>query len=359
MKKRMSVVALVLLFILFSCFYARAEDEMQREIKFGKEVSEEIEQHWERVSDPVKIAHLSMICEKIKPHMTRTLPFEIRIIQEKSLNAFSLPGGIIYMTTGILDFLHSDAEIGAIIAHEMIHADRRHVMLQMAQSQRISIFALALILVSGGKAAPAFLTSMAQIAITNAYSKDLEKEADVEGLYALQKAGYPPAAALTVMEGLAEEQLRHPYVDPGIFMDHPYVKERVAYLSKIIRENNWPIERKKVLHMLVVDVVTDERSTTLLVDGVKVWSGPDESDVRKLFLSIKEKLDKDYQMELAPYEIEVIELFDNKKGIRVGPTLLVSEPLPGGVDPLIFLRTGLVERLHQAKASHPMADYLH
>jgi Zn-dependent protease with chaperone function len=158
MKKRMSVVALVLLFILFSCFYARAEDEMQREIKFGKEVSEEIEQHWERVSDPVKIAHLSMICEKIKPHMTRTLPFEIRIIQEKSLNAFSLPGGIIYMTTGILDFLHSDAEIGAIIAHEMIHADRKHVMLQMAQSQRISIFALVLSQKEKVKISPLFFS---------------------------------------------------------------------------------------------------------------------------------------------------------------------------------------------------------
>lgn len=357
MKKKCNIGILISLFFFCFCLVAQAEDTVQREIRIGKKVSEEVEQHWERISDPVQIAHLSMICEKLKPQMTRSLPFEIRIIREEAVNAFSLPGGIIYMTTGILNFLHSDAELAAIISHEMIHADRGHVVKQIARSQRISVISLALIIASGGQAAPMILTNMAQIAITNSYSKDLEREADVEGLFALEEAGYPPAAMLTVMEGLAAEQLRHPYVDPGIFMDHPYVEERVDYLTRIIKEKRWPLERKKALRLLVIRIEPKDASLVMYVDDAPVWEGPDSSDVAALFSSVKDKLDRAYQMELPPYEIEVVEI-DQVRALRVGSTLIVKEPLPAAVDSLESLRQTLVDSLLQAKTTHPIADYL-
>lgn len=360
MKNRIGILS-VALFLIFSLSVSTfAAENMEKEIKLGQKVAVEVEKRWERISDPAKTARLSMILEKLKFHMTRSLPYDVRIIQENSVNAFSLPGGTIYMTTGILDFLHSDAEIAAILAHEMIHADRSHVMVQMARSQRISVIALALIIATGGQAAPSLLASMAQIAITNSYSRDLEREADVEGLQALVKAGYPSAAMLTVMEGLAEEQLRHPYVDPGIFMDHPYVEERVAYLTQEIRKNGWPLERKKALHKLVVTTQEQRGRMALLVDEFQVWSGPACPEVKDFFLEAKQKLDISFQMELPPYELQVIELPEtHNKGLRIGNMIIASEPLPEGVESLELFRSNLVEILLKAKNAHPIADYLH
>lgn len=350
-----------------------AEPNPQKEIRIGAKVAEQVEGRWERIVDPSVIARLSMISSRLVPFMNRELPYEIRCIREKSPNAFSLPGGIIYVTSGMLEFLHSDAEIAAVIAHELVHADRRHAMIQTARSQRLNVLTLGAIVLSGGSVAPIVLASLLQTAITNSYSIDLEREADSVALDVVAAAGYPPAAMVTVMEGLSEEQLKHPYVDPGVMMDHPETKERIAYLTKQIREKGLPLERKKALNALIPSISSENGYRVLSIDGAEVVRIPDSESSQRIIASMEEALDRSFQLELSPSEIQVVPIggngsdgngektnrFGARRVLRVGPSVVIGDPLPGNATSLDAIRSNLNGVLLRAQTRHPMARYLY
>lgn len=93
---------------------------------------------------------------------------------------------------------------------------------------------------------------------------------------------------------------------------------------------------EKALRLLVIRIEPKDASLVMYVDDAPVWEGPNSSDaVAALFSSVKDKLDRAYQMELPPYEIEVVEI-DQVRALRVGSTLIVKEPLPAAVDSFVF-----------------------
>ena len=105
-----------------------------REIKIGKKTAEQVEKQFPRVLDPSSEAKLAMIAGRLTPYLKRELQYNVKILEMKDPNAFALPGGFTYITTGMLDFLKSDDEIAAILAHEFVHADRAHGIIQAARN---------------------------------------------------------------------------------------------------------------------------------------------------------------------------------------------------------------------------------
>lgn len=340
------------LFLVLTLLSPATADTLDKEIKLGTKAAESIEKRWERVADPAKSARLNMLLARFVPYMERPLPYEVRIIREKTVNAFSLPGGIVYFTTGMLDFMRTDAEIAAILAHELVHADKRHVIIQTARASRISLAAVLLMVATGGAGGPMMLTSLLQAAVTNSYSIDLEREADKEGFRILVEAGFPPSALVTALEAMENDQLRRPHVDMGVFMTHPEMKERVQYILQMAREQNIPIMRKDALHLLRTEVRNAGGRLELAMDGTPLWSVAGTEPNRFLLEGIKEKIDRFFQMETVPYEVEVI-VRDGKQGLRIGPSLVVAEPLPEGAESLGRFRAALVDVLNRAKEKHP------
>lgn len=357
-RRRTAGILFFFMFFLTALPLSASQDTMKKEIALGEKVAADVEKQWERVADPALSARLSMLLGRFIPHLSRPLPYEVRIVREKMVNAFSLPGGIVYFTTGMLEFLRTDAEVAAILAHELIHADRRHVIIQTARASKINLAALVLIIASQGSAGPMILTNLAQIAVTNSYSRDLEREADKEGFRILVEAGFPPAAMVTSLEAMIYDQLKHPYVDPGVFMTHPELSERVAYILQTAREKNVPIRRKKALNLLRPSVESREGKTVLLLDGDPVWSLPESGEGRAAAAAAAEKIDDLLQMETAPYEIQIISL-DGKNALRVGPSIIAREPLPKNAETLESFRESLVRSLGEARNKHPGAKYLH
>ncbi|NLO58509.1 MAG: M48 family metalloprotease, partial [Synergistaceae bacterium] len=115
MKKngRKLLPLLLILFLFCRPFAVQGADELQKEIALGQKVSADVEKQWERVADPALCARLNMALNRMAPYLSRPLPYEVRVVREDMVNAFSLPGGIVYFTTGMLNFLRSDAEIAA------------------------------------------------------------------------------------------------------------------------------------------------------------------------------------------------------------------------------------------------------
>jgi hypothetical protein len=361
MRTRITAIGYVLalcLFILFSSSPCEADtDELDREIKLADKVSEQVEKHWDRVTDPVRVARVTMILSRLTPYTERDLPFEVRLAEEERPNAFALPAGRIYMTTGMLEFCRSDDEVASILAHELIHTDRKHGIIQSSRNQRLTIGALAVIIATGGAGAAPILANLAQVAIMNSYSMDLEREADTMGLDILLQSGYEPAGAVTVMERLQEEEMKRPYVDPGIYADHPKTRDRIRSLESIIREKGWPLERKKALHLLRIQTKEEKGFLFLSIDGKPVWRAPKVEGADELIEKAATSLDKNLQMETLPYDVSIQEI-RGEKTLRVGLGVIVSEKdLLPGMPSLEEFRENILSSLNRARMIHPVADY--
>jgi len=154
--------------ILYTPIMTYAQEDDSKEIALGRKVAEQVEKTWERVTDPTITARLNMILTHFRPHLDRDLPYEVRAIKDDEIpNAFSLPGGIVYFTTGMIQLAESDSELAGVMAHELAHTEKKHVMIQVARNQKLSLLGLGIIVATGGQAAAVLLTNVAQVAIMN------------------------------------------------------------------------------------------------------------------------------------------------------------------------------------------------
>ena len=327
------------------------DPDLEKERAIGRRALEQIERQWPLESNPAAIARLTMILNRLEPHMQRRIPYEIRLVKTEALNAFCLPGGFIFFTSGLLDLLKTDSEIAAVMAHEMSHADRKHSLRMAAEANKVSIAALAVMLLSGGAGAPILLAQVAQLAITNAYSIELETEADRLGLEALIASDYySPTGMVTLIEKFMDQDLRQPIRDYGIYMDHPTSRRRLEAVLKTLRERGIPVRRKYPLGLLRTGFQETKDRIDLTVDGLPVWGGKKTLAAREALTKAREALDADLQLELAPYDLHLV-----GDALYVGNHLL-ARPTEG-MDGLDGFREKLLVALNAARRKSPSAKY--
>ena len=332
---------------------AITDPALKKERQIGRKIVEQIEEKWELIADPARLAHLSMIVDNLKPHTEREIPYEVRIVRENLPNAFCLPGGFVFFTSGMLALLHSDSEIAAIMAHEIIHVDQQHGMKMAAKANTLTLAALAVILLSGGALAPVVLAQVGQVALTSAYTIEFEKEADSKGLDLLIASGYPPTAMVTVMESFMHEEMKRPEREYGIYMDHPESVERVESMSTKLKRLGIALERKHPLRLLLISIEESGERLRLLIDGQEVWGGTRSAATAELLERAKTILDRDFQMELAPYDLQL----EGNDLLRLKNNILAQPPLPEDMRDLSALRQNLLAALARAQKKHPIAKY--
>jgi len=359
------VFTMVLLLVSSSTAFAAASPEptnktIKREIKMGLKASQEIEKEMPRVLDPAKEARLAMIAGKLTPYMGRELSYDVRIVSMDEFNAFSLPGGITYITTKMLDSLQNDAEIAAVLAHEFVHADRAHALIQSARNNRLSIITIAGIIAAAQGAGPgaAIAAGAMQTAMMNSYSIDLEKEADARGIDALRKAGYNPTAMLVLMEKMKMETLKHKsYADPGIMQTHPEDKERINAAIKYMKDNGIEVQRKKIVKNLKIMVTPVSGDIKLTIDGTNIVSLPYSKKAQDFLDGFKSRLDKTIELELAPYDIYV----NSKNGAEIliirGKRALSSSELLPNMPRMMEIRDRINKAIIDARSRNPLTDY--
>ncbi|MBR1671841.1 MAG: M48 family metalloprotease [Fretibacterium sp.] len=328
----------------------RSDPDLEKEREIGRRALAQIEERWPLTSDPAATARLNMILDRLEPHMERRIPYEVRLVSTDVQNAFCLPGGYIFFTTGIMDLLKTDSELAAVMAHEMVHADRKHGLKMAAQSNKTTLAALAVVLLSGGALAPVILAQVAQVAITNAYSIELEAEADSRGLDALIASGYPPTAMVTLMEKFMDEELKQPIREYGIYMNHPDSRKRLQMALEKLHDLGIPVRRKHSLGLLRTGFRETKRRAELTVDGAVVWSGKRAPETRTALERARAVLDEDLQMELAPYDVHLV-----GGSLYIG-NHLVGEPVKG-MDSVEVFRQNLLKALDAARRKHPTAKY--
>lgn len=168
------------------------------------------------------------------------IDYNVKVIEDDQLNAFTLPNGHIYLSRGLLDFASSDDEIAAVIAHEIGHTARMHVTRGQAKTKPLQWVSLAALLamLKGGRSGAdiAQMTPYLLTGIVNSYSIEFEKEADHAAIDELKGTKYNPSALVTFMQRLGEEEKRRPKVELGIFQTHPASPERATAALKAIAD---------------------------------------------------------------------------------------------------------------------------
>ncbi|MBP8674816.1 M48 family metallopeptidase [Acetomicrobium sp.] len=345
--------------ILYTPIMTYAQEDDSKEIALGRKVAEQVEKTWERVTDPTITARLNMILTHFRPHLERDLPYEVRAIKDDEIpNAFSLPGGIVYFTTGMIQLAESDSELAGVMAHELAHTEKKHVMIQVARNQKLSLLGLGIIVATGGQAAAVLLTNVAQVAIMNSYSRDLEEEADMVGLDLLIKAGYPPSAMITLLERLAEEELKRPYFEPGIYQSHPKLKDRIAYLKSTIMTKGLALNRKEVLGLLRVEVTEEDNFCLLAIDEEVILKLKSNPDTVAVLTHMAAGLNKALKLELEPYEVRIINVGE-ESFFCVGPDRIISQKdLPAGAPSLEEIRDKILLALEKARQKHTFTNFI-
>lgn len=201
----------------------------QTEIRMGQDEVKHIDAENLIVNDPVLNNWVNGIADNLKRERARPdINYTFKIIDTDDINAFSLPGGFIYVNFGLLNFVNSDDELAGVMGHEMGHVERRHVVTLPAKQQAISILVGILSLFSifayrfGGLIGSAALYKI---------SRQDELQADQYGLMLMSRAGYDPNAMVSFMQRLEAVEGPNGNVLEKYFEDHPDPNARISHLE--------------------------------------------------------------------------------------------------------------------------------
>lgn len=240
----------------------RDKKQMVDEIKQGQDAAAEIAKTAKFDKDDADNERVNRIGQRLAAVADTTevpagfgndhvFPFtwHFHIIEDKAINAFSLPGGQIYINSGLLKAVRSDDELAGVLGHEMTHSAHHHIQALSHEQSKLSSATLIGLLAAvvahvpaqdmGGLLAGAQYSAVGYINFH--YSQPAERDADHGGTILMEKAGYNPVGMLTFMEQLGDFENQGPKVQAGIFQDHPETDERVASINRELGEMNVPV----------------------------------------------------------------------------------------------------------------------
>jgi predicted Zn-dependent protease len=186
---------------------------------------------------PAKAEHLNELFGRLVSHSARRkeLHFRLTVIRDDSVNAFALPGGYVFVNTGLLSYVKNDSELAGVLGHEIAHIDRSHSMKSIYRSAGISM-ALVLLLNNDDDARrKQIFSEIAGISMRLAqlgYSRSAEFEADRYGLAIMEESGYNKQDLLNFWR-----RFRAQSAEPGkaltILSTHPPTSERIRQIESL------------------------------------------------------------------------------------------------------------------------------
>ena len=291
------------------------------EVKLGGQVAKEIESQYRVVTNPTEVERVTRLGQTLATLVERQdVEYHFKILSVGAVNSFAIPGGWVYVTEGMMRFVRSDDELAAVLAHELTHINHRHYYIQAARSRGMTPFLIlaAALSVLARSPAPLMGVSAGTTGAMSSYQRDLEKDADLNGISYLTKTSYSPVAMLTLMEHLAQsERLSGQPDDLGIYQDHPRPGERVAYIYGDLMQRGIPIVRRIAEGYLKVTLAPRPpeggQSATILVDGQPVLTlgavvdGQSPADRAQAMMS---RLDAFFNHDPAPYDVRAVNVLD-------------------------------------------------
>jgi predicted Zn-dependent protease len=207
------------------------------EIHLGQQYNQQILEEMPVYDDPALAAYVDAVGQRVARNSHRpALDYHFTVLDSDTVNAFALPGGYIYITRGIMAYLNSEAELAAVLGHEIGHVTARHSVRQQSAATVTGV-AGAVLGAATGLPGSQDLFGVLGNAMLSGYGRDHELESDRLGAEYLARSGYDPQAMLEVIGVLKNQELyekerarregRQAQSYHGVFASHPENDQRL------------------------------------------------------------------------------------------------------------------------------------
>ena len=209
----------------------------EKEVELGRKIARKVERELTVTADEPMQQRVRAIGERIAAVCDRKeLVYTFTVVDDKEVNAFSLPGGYVFINTGLIEKTKSDDELAGVIAHEIGHISARHAVKRYENSLALQAAQLATVAAHQGTAGAGL--SVAAQAAQLAYARGDELQADRLAVKYLRAAGFDPKGMLAFLEALRGlDRTRFFFLPRGVVrpqyaITHPYASERIRAVKE-------------------------------------------------------------------------------------------------------------------------------
>lgn len=207
----------------------------EQDVQVGQETAAQVRKQMTMVKDPFLNQYVSNVGKRLanaQEAKDSGFPFTFEVVADPSINAFALPGGPMFINTGLLKVVDNEAQLAGVMGHEMSHVILRHGTSQATKSQMIQLPAVLGSKMAGGS----MMGQLAQLGIglgANSvllkFSRGAESQADLLGSHLMAESGYDPVQMAKFFEKLSAGGGQRA---PEFFSDHPNPGNREVAIQK-------------------------------------------------------------------------------------------------------------------------------
>ncbi|HXX22345.1 MAG TPA: M48 family metallopeptidase, partial [Terriglobia bacterium] len=205
----------------------------------GKQYATEIDRTAKLIKDPVVTEYVNRVAQNVARNSDLQVPLTVKVIDDPEINAFALPGGFLYVNSGLVLAADEEDQVAGVMAHEIAHVAARHWASQMTKQTILSYAMLPLMLTPMSYPVYMGLSAAMDYGVPIAFlkfSRADEAEADYLGIQYMYKAGYDPNSYVAFFGKIIQDERRQPGSVPSIFMDHPPTPDRIVKSVEEIKE---------------------------------------------------------------------------------------------------------------------------
>lgn len=194
------------------------------ENEWGEQYSQQLKKTAKFITGPMVNDYITRIGQRIAANSDARVPFTFRIIDSPEINAFALPGGYLYINSGLILAADNEAELAGVIAHEVAHVAAHHQAREMTRMDYTDIATAPFTIIPGASEAGSLVLPLAFTHFQRGY----ESEADWLGIQYMYRAGYDPEQFIAFFQKIERLQKSSPGLLAKAFSTHPQTPERVA-----------------------------------------------------------------------------------------------------------------------------------
>ena len=252
---------------------------VEKEMALGKQLAEEVAREAKVVDDPILSEYVNRIGQNLARNSDAKVPFTFRLLQNDVPNAFALPGGYIFVHTGLIGIAAEEDEFAGALAHEIAHVAARHLTCRETKAQLANIGTIPLSILLGGWAGMAARQAAgAAIPMTFlSFSRHDESEADFLGVQYMWAAGYDPNGAISMFEKLETLQRKQPNAVSKLLSTHPMDSDRIAKTQAEIDK----ILPSKPEYIVTTSDYTNMRQRMLTMENRRKPDDPNKPQLRR------------------------------------------------------------------------------
>ncbi|MGH9326812.1 MAG: M48 family metallopeptidase [Terriglobia bacterium] len=239
---------------------------LQKEIAIGKQYANQVDRQAKLIKDPVVTEYVNRLAQNLARNSDAKIPVSVKVIDNPTINAFTLPGGFIYLNSGTILAANNEGQVAGVLAHEIGHVAERSWASEMTK-RTILQYAMIPLMFTPMSIGTYYGVNAAMNGLPIAFlkfSRNQEEGADFLGLQYMYKAGYDPNALVAFFGKVLNQERSSPGSVASIFMDHPATPDRIIKDEEEIK-SILPKRSEYLLNTSEFEAVKERLQTLLTV----------------------------------------------------------------------------------------------